>query len=106
MSQQEIERLIGDLSTSDALRDRLTSVGDDFDAALVTARDAGYAIDADAARAYLRQTADAARSELNEAQLDAVTGGNDVGAGQPTGPLSSFDAAKEQARQRRTARGV
>lgn len=73
MSQSEIERLIGDLPANETLREGLK--GDDFDAALTAVRDAGYAIEADEARAFLSGLAAETRQELNDENLDAVTGG-------------------------------
>lgn len=96
MAQDEIERFVTEWPGNTALRARLAAEGGDFDRSLAIVREAGYAINAEEAVAYLKSISSEARAELSDAQLDAVTGGGGGGMIDRLMNLSFSCAAKFQ----------
>lgn len=72
MSQEEIERFVGDLKNSEALRTGLSETASGVGSVVAYAKDNGYDISADEASAYI--SAQAGR-DLSDQELDAVAGG-------------------------------
>lgn len=72
MSQAEVARFVADLKGDPALLERVRSNAGGIDSIVVLAREQGYDITADEAKAYIQQQTS---QDLSDAQLDAVAGG-------------------------------
>lgn len=80
MSTAEMDRLVSEYSTNESLRSQLDSATDLANAAEI-AHAAGYDVSIEEAQAYIANLQSGAKAELSDAQLDAVSGGKNMGPG-------------------------
>ncbi len=72
MSQADVERFVSDLKSDEGLRTELSGHASGIGSVVEFAKDKGYDITADEAKAYIQ---DQTPNELSDDQLDAVAGG-------------------------------